>query len=338
MPQACSSAYIDVTATDFPPVSSPVLRDPDMAPANLIVQLTATSKLAKRAFAHPHNAAYASAPPPGPAGPRFSLGSRESTPYFDGEQDLANVKETDDHDLNLTFDLPPQNANVGYVFGHGPSCDIQLADRNDVSADELNRVRAISKTHFVLTFDLSRTLVLQDTSTNGTTVILHHSCGTTKLERRRHFLWVLTKEWSNIEIEIPRANMTMSVCTGESIAADDVDRVFPNRKSLQEHLLDLSTRHKSPTSHETSVNTSLAASRSNEPAYAACGKIGEGTSGVVYKVMDVSLGTLYAGKMFRNHRQAAMGNKASKQAHEIEVNMLRNLHHVRRIPTPDVLV
>ncbi|KAL8833850.1 MAG: hypothetical protein Q9176_007768 [Flavoplaca citrina] len=125
-----------------------------------------------------------------------TISSREATPVcepFQNDHENHDNQENT-HRIRLTFDPKPKDPTKGYAFGTDQQkCDVLLASRGE---------RGTSGVHFHITFDVihgERSLVLRDSSTNGTAVTYN---GQAEEDVRHDFSWILNLEKKNGEREI----------------------------------------------------------------------------------------------------------------------------------------
>ena len=90
--------------------------------------------------------------------------SRETTPFFNAQIDsgTGTKDKTHAHGIRLDFEQPPKTPRP-FTFRTDPNlCDVLFGGKG--------RQHHISGQHFHIAFDAKKRVILQDVSTNGTTV------------------------------------------------------------------------------------------------------------------------------------------------------------------------
>lgn len=270
--------------------------------ANAILTLSAVDKykLAEEAFHLPHNRSRY-------LGPLTHLDdgpSRETTPHVNDQ--IEEELPTQGGQIRLDFD---QETKVPgrFTFGTDPSlCDVLLG--------RTRRQHHISGQHFHITFDAEKRVILQDVSTNGTTVSYDRQG---EKQKRHNFTWILFDKFKKITVELQ--NLAFDVhLVDHRLCEDEYEAHIDNftntgRDALPR--LDLFAFR----SHETSIAPSESLSPRQRPIYLTESELGRGSFGRVCKVVDVSTGWEYAGKEFFR-----------REGWEHEVDIMRGLHHVGR--------
>src|SRR5205809_121508 len=92
------------------------------------------------------------------------------------------------HRLRLTFDQPPKDMQLGFVFGSDRASDVLFG----------NKEIGISGEHFCITFDEQRRIVLKDLSTCGTRVSYDgqgKDQPRSTWDKRDSFTWILFDDY-----------------------------------------------------------------------------------------------------------------------------------------------
>ena len=245
--------------------------------------------------------------------------SRAVTP---ADSEISNTSiDSLEHLHRIILDFRQQFKSPGRIcVGSDPRlCDVLLTSKRR----QLN----ISGLHFYVSFDHQYRLVVEDVSSGGTIVSYGKQA---KHQRRHHFPWTLLSDYGEIIITIPQKKAKTKLAF----------RVhFPNRDDWYEEyyqikaaefmakaqgargVLSILDRLALP-SCETSIAPSEALSPNHRPVYLDGETLGEGAFARVFSVVDVSTCHEYAAKEF--FRQEGWLR---------EVNMLRNIRHVRLTKT-----
>lgn len=153
--------------------------------SNLLLALEAASQAARKAWNLPQN--HHRCPNPPSNDEDHDISSREATP-------AVHYAEPQ---LQLTFDDLPKNSQTGFVFGSDRQrCDVWLGERKHGFSAQLF---SISPTD-------PRGVVFKDLWEGETTVVYR---GETPLPRR-HFTWILFREWPDIEISMTKQGFNFS--------------------------------------------------------------------------------------------------------------------------------
>ncbi|KAI9759979.1 MAG: hypothetical protein M1840_002756 [Geoglossum simile] len=269
-------------------------------PTNLILTLKACTRLTEEAFSLSHNSKrYV---PPSSNAPT-DISSRQSTPSVED----GGIKAADSsyHWLRLAFDPPPKDMTLGFVFGSHQDSDILLGKREI----------GISGRHFCIMFDEQRRILLKDLSRCGTRVS-YNGQGRNQLRsvgnkhRRDSFTWILFDGFffnGSHAIEVIPGPPSEDgyepfkflvyvelheKCKAEYLACVD-SFLGESRKAIpQIDQLDSQNNTAVPT------ETLDPEQWQQLPIYAYIRVVGRGQFGVVYEVINVSTGSVYAGKEF----------------------------------------
>lgn len=263
------------------------------------------------------------------------ISSREITPAYDipqkddGEDNYENM-----YRLLLNFDKePPKDLSKGYAFGTDEQkCDVVLAPRG---------VRGISGVHFHILFDVinkERRLVLRDSSTNGTAVSYD---GQAEKEVRHRFTWILdlekhtkkggkAEEW-RIKVHVRGLSFKVIFASHRTCEAEYEKKVteFLNhsRSQTADPLLD----GLSITSRTTEVAPSQSHTPGQRPVYVHEDFLGKGSFGQVDRVIDVSIGAIYAHKTFHEPSWAKSNERQREEWLDHirrEIRIMREHPHV----------
>ena len=237
--------------------------------------------------------------------------SREITPLdtdFDG---VSNDSLEYFHRILLDF---RQGSKVPgrYIFGSDPKlCDVLLTSKRG----QYN----ISGQHFHISFDDQQRLILEDVSTNGTTVIYDDQA---KNQRRRHFRWILFDEYRSITVTLQQKAELKGLALHIHLPYRSPACVKKYREKVLKFMADAQDAmpaldHLALLSHGSSIAPSETLSPRQRPIYIEAAELGKGASGRVCKVVNVSTGLEYAGKEFF-HEDTWLK----------EVEIMRGLHHV----------
>lgn len=289
-----------------------------MEDPNLIATLIPTDeyKLTENAFRLDRNKNRYLSPTQGIAeGPMIS--SREATPAKEMLDD-GHCKYDFTHRLQLTFDQKPKDPIKGYSFDTNPQvCDILLGQRG---------ARGISELHFCITFDdtiddKEKHLILRDSSTNGMAV---GYSGQATEEVRHNFTWILDlkKEegkWE-VEVHVRRLEFKIELASHNTCKAEydkKVEKFLNNSRTTLSSLDMLGID-----SYTTIAQSSQSLTFRQYPIYIRERKLGSGAFERVDKVIDVSIGAIYARKEFYES-QWGKGNERKRQQKEDWLNRVR---------------
>jgi hypothetical protein len=241
--------------------------------------------------------------------------------------------------LQFTFDKPPKNPQLGWVFGSDrKTCDILIGSKQG----------GVSGSHFRITFDANGRLVLIDMSTLGTAVSYGPQARKEKRknpqkrkpsrqrDRSNDFTWILFPEVYDKRIVIGEGIPSLPKAT---IIAISVENMEPRTESHNAKYETLKTAYLDQVhrmipfglnidSHiSTAGQTELPSPtrQRQRPIWIDGEDIGNGQFGAVYKVQNVSTGAVYAAKsLFRT-------GKSYEARWDREVAILRSISHVRII-------
>ena len=134
--------------------------------------------------------------------------------------------------------------------------------------------------------------------------------------KRRQFKWILFQDYGEVVVHIPRSNVSFVIRTADHSTCEPQYLENINRKFFGEGLGACTISralHPAPSSDE------------NGPIYIRSEeRLGSGNSGEVYKLLDVSNGEEYAGKIM----YARSPSKEQIRDWKREVDSLRNIQHV----------
>jgi hypothetical protein len=197
------------------------------------------------------------------------------------------------------------------MCGSNPNtCDVLLGRAKDL----------ISAEHFYITLDEQERLVLRDTSKHGMTVSYD---GQGALQPRNHFTWILFREFKTITVTIADDTLKFEIqlARHETCEAEYRARVASYLSERQDAELQLGQLN--IYSQESTAAATQALSPRQRPIYRLLEKIGSGTSGKVYRALDVSTGEIYAAKAYKDDCEF-----------EKEVEIHRKVSHVSFSPIP----
>ncbi|KAL8648370.1 MAG: hypothetical protein Q9210_005025 [Variospora velana] len=258
--------------------------------SNVLLTLEAASQAARKAWNLPQNRHRCPTPPSNDEDHEIS--SREATP-------AVHYAEPQ---LQLTFDDVPKNSQAGFVFGSDrQKCDVWLGERK----------RGFSAQLFSISPTDPRGVVFKDLWEGETTVVYK---GETPLPRR-HFTWILFREWPDIEISMTKQgfNFAFKVRWPDHPNGDVEKAEYERRLELYRQ------QHQNPTPAPTLPSLPSQASVGQPPIFLLGEELGRGSSGTVYKAVDVSTGLLYAAKEFQT------------LCLQSEVDIMRRLSHDRLV-------
>ena len=192
-------------------------------------------------------------------------------------------------------------------------CDVLLGSRGRNN---------ISNRHFCITFDEQRRVILKDSSTWGTTVSYGGQAGE---ETRHHFTWILSLDenrYKNIIVYVPESTglaFRVELAIHEIYKREYVENIdqfleesraaLPKSRAALPPLDVLSIY-----SDQTTAAPSEPLSPRQPPIYLRDRVLGSGAFGRVNKVIDVSTGSIYAGKEFyRSYQQERNKQKRAQQ-------------------------
>ncbi|KAF2007847.1 kinase-like protein [Amniculicola lignicola CBS 123094] len=323
---------------------------------NVIFTLRAISDYAQEAFQLLDNKKYYVARPPLKI---VTATSRESSVATnigdkDGEGDgdaletrnaegKGDPREGFGHQLRFTFDQKPKNIQDGWVFGSNPkTCDVIMGSSID----------SISGSHFRITFDDQKRLVLIDSSASGTAVSYG---GRARDEKRKNpkdrkrkrsrvksndFKWILFPEIKNksvviegtpgpgssnvpiVEFSVEVANPKTRSCWEEYTRLTDV--FLDEMRTAIPFGLNIDS---APTTAGQTESHSPTQRPEQRPIWIDLEEIGSGQYGTVYQAVDVSTGLMYATKKL-------LRNCDRQQRWDREVAILRSLSHPHIVNSP----
>lgn len=189
--------------------------------------------------------------------------------------------------LQLTFNPEPKSTR-GFIFGTDRNCC-------DIIFPQL---RYISRRHCSITFDEKRRLVLHDLSRHGTIVTYDGKGG----EKRRNFTWILSGDEalpeSKIILQIQDIRFHLIVSRPkmhQDLYIANVDRFLQAARGTNEPSFGPFGIHSTKsTASQSGTQTPQA------PIYIFQEELGRGGFSIVNRIWDVSTGSLYASKEFRN--------------------------------------
>ncbi|KAL8972517.1 MAG: hypothetical protein Q9197_002742 [Variospora fuerteventurae] len=258
--------------------------------SNVLLTLEAASQAARKAWNLPQNSHRCPTPPSNDEDHEIS--SREATPavyYAEPE-------------LQLTFDDVPKNSQAGFVFGSDrQKCDVWLGERK----------RGFSAQLFSISPTDPRGVVFKDLWEGETTVVYK---GETPLPRR-HFTWILFREWPDIEISMTKQGFNFAF----KVRWPDHPNGDVEKAEYERRLEFYRQQHQNPTPAPTLPSLTGQASYGQPPIFLLDEELGRGGSGTVYKAINVSTGLLYAAKEFQT------------LCLQSEVDILRRLSHDRLV-------
>ena len=256
-----------------------------------------------------------------------TISSREATPARDkaGEEDGEGSGQSDcSPRILLRFNeekLELKNPANGIAFGsHPEKCDIYLGPRG---------TGGVSGVHFCITFDVEGNIYLNDSSTWGTVVSYS---GQAKDQTRRHFSWrlnhVKTEGKWDIQVYVPDSDglgFKIDLATHERRKAEYMDNdgeFLAHSLNAPPPIYTLNIE-----SYEATAAPSQALSPTQRPIYLRDDKLGSGSFGSVYKIIDASTGLVYAGKYFNKpqNRQEAEWLEDVRR----EIRIMTSIRHVR---------
>ena len=272
------------------------MEDPD-----LIATLIPMGDLTKHVFSYYKSNEGRYLPPTGGFNEDPVISSREATPvyaYAIPQKDDGKDNYEKTYRLLLNFDKPPKDPSKGYAFGTDQQkCDVVLGSRG---------VRGISGVHFHISFDVinkKRRLVLRDSSTNGTAVSYD---GQAEEEVRHHFPWILNLEKDEVEggeieewkirVHLRGLEFKVELASHRTCEVEYIDNVMKFLKFSR--TADPPLDGLSIDSHTTEVAPSQSRTPGQRPVYISEGSLGKGSFGQVDRVIDVSVGAIYARKTF----------------------------------------
>ncbi|KAL8949551.1 MAG: hypothetical protein Q9222_004343 [Ikaeria aurantiellina] len=303
-------------------------------------------RLAESASYLEHNEAYQL--PPSTALDRLpNISSRETTPAlehsdYDKSEDYTNLQR-----LKLTFGEKPKDPGRGYSFGtYATACNILLGSRG---------LHGISRVHFYITFGLNtdgeRLLILRDRSSNGMAVSYN---GQAKEELRRDFTWILNlknerRKW-DVEIHVCGMSFKVQLASHKTCQVEyneKMDGFLAESRTAFPQLDVLGIDNPTPIAQPSRPLTPR-----QLPIYLRLRELGEGSFGVVHKVVDASTGTIYARKTFRpprrednkvrmKHRRMEWSEQIRREARIMVENVHENIigvHEFRDGPRPFLIM
>lgn len=223
------------------------------------------------------------------------IGSRETTPLFDGEEldgeEGGGLSRHDTaHRILLTFDKPPSDIAAGFSFGTGKNCDVLLGAKS--------RSNNISRIQFYITYDMNRCLVLIAHSISRGTAVSYNGWGE-KITRLRGFKWILSRG-KVLSVHLPNYSLGLLLPTYETCQTADyqenVTAYLKNSYDAVPRFDQLATESLDRTAFSTNP-----LSPRQHPIYVPSEELGEGTFGRVFRVTDVSTAHEYAAKVFKDN-------------------------------------
>ena len=259
---------------------------------NLLVKLVALNERTRQAWAHPHNKSFYKAA--SFQGDSVCDGkSRETTPG-DREMNKNNYKQDTEPELQLYLDNRPKNMSKGWVFGSDRTeCDIYCGEPSK------SKNYNIGRQTFSITLNEELHVILKHfRDTNGTQV----QYGPQKAGYRQAFVWIMfdsckeivvTSAWQlNFKVVVTKTAQQPRMC--RTLHLQCRSQFLKDAKASM------------PSKPQISVNSgsisSLASAMMTQPFYYVRKdqRLGSGSFGEVFIVMDASTGVPYAGKTFFN--------------------------------------
>lgn len=220
--------------------------------------------------------------------------------------------------ITLTFDRPPKDPLLGFVFGSDPNlCDVLIGSQQD----------RVSRRHFCITFDSERRVKLKDISRAGTIV---NQDGDGAGDTRIDFAWILF--WTEKAIKITAGNSeTLKLRLASHTECQNnynacVDRFSARAMSTITPMGQLVVK-----SHRETANKTAPGSATKGPLYGQLKRLGAGGFGVVYRATDMSTGAFYAIKRFIKASASHDGGSPTFGDFKREVDNLKKSSHVSAV-------
>ena len=265
-------------------------------PPNIVARLVALNERTRKAWAHPHNKPFYV--PPSFQGFQICDGtSRESTPLDEDGDNNGHVEESEP-EIRILFDSRPRNISKGWTFGSDQDvCDIYCGEY-----DKKNNYN-IGRQTFSVTFNKQGDVILKHVNENNRTMVQYDI---QKAGDRREFTWIMLPSCKTIVVTVAKHLKFLIIVAKPGTQTNTY-------KSLRAQFL----KGVEDSLEATGGDTSLVRTPKTQPFYYRCEdrKLGSGSFGQVYVVVDVSTGKEYAGKTFFGAFDQSEANILAKQSH-----------------------
>ena len=272
----------------------------------IMARLVALNARTRTAWAHPHNKPFY-VPTPIRGFPEYDGNRHESTPVLENS-DNDSDDEGNGPELRIPFDFRPKDISKGWMFGSDRSvCDVYCGE------DGRYCESSISKQTFSITMSKQGNVILKHIKDTNETKVQYEK---QKAGRRRKFVWTMLPDWGTIIVT------STSYLKFEVIVAKPIDQTESYKAFRTDFLADVEKSlllipSLSVDSETTTADTSLVSTSNPKPFYYRCvGKrLGCGSFGRVFVVVDVSTTIEYAGKTFFDNFGHNEGDILAKQNH-----------------------
>lgn len=214
--------------------------------------------------------------------------------------------------LQLTFDKRPKDIKHGFVFGSDPRiCDVLLGGKAD----------GFSGRHFCIAFNERGEVTLKNMSNRVASV----SYKGEDAPKRNHFTWILFGTYKNIIVTMAKGNLKFKIVWPDKRNQEykDIYKAHRNRYLEETHDAMPWFDQLDVQSQQITAQVTQQHSPRQQPIYLLEKELGSGTSGIVYKTIDVSTGYQYAAKEFHGFDWKR------------EVEILRLISHVSTVIVDD---
>ncbi|KAI9840161.1 MAG: hypothetical protein M1837_001874 [Sclerophora amabilis] len=277
-----------------------------MEDSNLVLTIRANNEFTARLLQHPNNKDYY-LPPSWDADPGNPKPESNASSCVEDDDVRKSVSR-----IELGFDRRPKDP-CGWLFSRkSASCDVVLDDRY------------VYDQHFYVRFDEKGRLILMDLSSHEMSVMYD-----TQLCKASGSTWILFPDF-HIFVKVgPRIAFEIKLATHDTCQDDyqaKVQKFLNGSGSAKLYPAEMSSL---PQIQDGNPETTAAPTRPVTPSSNGCyvrlGRLGSGTYGEVFLVLNLNTGEEYAGKEFFGGFEPTT-----------ELDILRGIEHVRFLKSTDI--
>ena len=276
----------------------------------IMARLVALNARTRTAWAHPHNKSFY-VPTRKRGFPEYDENRHESTPVHE-KNDNDSDDKVNEPELRIRFDIRPKDISKGWMFGSDRSvCDIYCG------ADGGYGESSISKQTFLITMSKQGNVILKHIKDTNQTQAQY---GNQTVRRRGKFVWTILPDCRSTFVISNNLLKFRILVTKPSHQTESYKAFRTNFLADIEKSLPL-IPFLSVDNETTAADTSLVSTSETQPFYYRREeeKLGCGSYGEVFVVVDVSTTIEYAGKTF-------IGKFTQN-----EVEILAKQNHVSRV-------